>query len=41
MVLLAAVGNMFETPIAAVPFYLLSGVCLGLNEGTPTATYRA
>ena len=33
MCMVAFVGNMFETPIAAVPFYLLSGVCLGLEEG--------
>jgi len=30
MVLVAAVGNMFETPIAAIPFYLLSGIMVGL-----------
>jgi hypothetical protein len=30
MVLVAAVGNMFETPIAAIPFYLLSGIMIGL-----------
>jgi hypothetical protein len=30
MVIVAAVGNMFETPIAAIPFYLLSGIMIGL-----------
>jgi hypothetical protein len=35
MCMVALVGNMFETPIAAVPFYLLSGVCLGLEAGMP------
>ncbi len=30
MTVVAAVGNMFETPIAAIPFYLISGVCIGL-----------
>jgi hypothetical protein len=33
MCMVAFVGNMFETPIAAVPFYLLSGICLGLEQG--------
>ena len=30
LTIVAAVGNMFETPIAAIPFYLISGVCIGL-----------
>jgi hypothetical protein len=35
MCMVALVGNMFETPIAAGPFYLISGVCLGLEAGMP------
>ena len=33
MVILAVVGNMFETPPAAISFYLLGGVCIGLGRG--------
>jgi O-Antigen ligase len=32
MCLMAAVGNMFETPIAAVPFYLIAGIGLGIRD---------
>jgi hypothetical protein len=33
MVMVGAVGNMFETPFAAIPFYLLVGVGIGVDEG--------
>jgi hypothetical protein len=32
MCLMAAVGNMFETPFNAIPFYLIAGIGLGLNQ---------
>jgi hypothetical protein len=34
-VMMAAVGNIFETPFAAIPFYLLAGIGLGLDAETP------
>lgn len=39
MVIVAAVGNMFETPIAAVPFYLLSGIVVGVGSAMPRGRY--
>lgn len=36
--LMALVGNMFETPFGAIPFYLLAGVLLGMNYRNPGQT---
>lgn len=37
--LMALVGNMFETPFGAIPFYLVTGVVLGINyAGSHTPT---
>ncbi len=35
--LAALVGNMFETPFGAIPFYLITGVLLGLDYRRPRA----
>lgn len=36
--MMALVGNLFETPFAAIPFFLLTGVLLGLNYSAVPAT---